>query len=81
MSFRLLGHRLFQHGRQLVYNHCVKRNININIFDQKNRGLTRQVGLAAKVSKLHFMTTSFHPTHTVLSHNLLGVFFNLQMFT
>lgn len=50
MSFRLLGHRLFQHGRQLVYNNYIKRNIHINIFDQKkNRGLTRQIGLAAKV--------------------------------
>lgn len=51
MSFRLLGHRLFQHGRQLVYNHCIKRNIHINILDhKKTRGINRQVGLAAKVS-------------------------------
>ncbi|XP_055294768.1 serine/threonine-protein kinase Pink1, mitochondrial [Sitodiplosis mosellana] len=49
MSFRLLGHRLFQHGRQLVYNQCIKRNIHINILDpKKNRGFTRQIGLAAK---------------------------------
>lgn len=61
MSFRLLGHRLFQHGRQLVYNHCIKRNIHSNILDhKKTRGFTRQVGLAAKVSK----SISFH----ILSH-------------
>lgn len=51
MSFRLLGHRLFQHGRQFVYNNCIKRKIHFNILDHtKNRGVTRQFGLAAKVS-------------------------------
>ncbi|XP_031626056.1 serine/threonine-protein kinase PINK1, mitochondrial [Contarinia nasturtii] len=50
MSFRLLGNRLFQHGRTFVHNYCVKRNINISILDPtRNHYFTRQIGTAAKV--------------------------------
>lgn len=37
MSFRLLSYRVIKHGRNLLYNYTVKRNIHINILEDKNK--------------------------------------------